>query len=114
MLTDALNEAKDNTKHLAALGHFFEPLYSGNVAQMLDCLPGACLQGRLAHKRPRYRGTSLMRNTDARPDARLSSRCVLSTVAYVNRVSTFALGRSTFGFCLGGQRSLSSNRLRYP
>jgi len=41
MLTDALNEAKDNTKHLAALGHFFEPLYSGNVAQMLDCLPGA-------------------------------------------------------------------------
>ena len=82
-LADALHEAEENAKHLAELELFFEPLYTGSAAQMLDAAPGLFAGVRML-------ATSTRHYSTARALARLVGR-VAAQVAAPARVG----GRGT-------------------
>ena len=79
-LTDATNEARDNTKYLTALEKFLEPLALGSPSQMADCLPGFLSNVKMMHTMSRYycseeRLTTLL--------CKLTNQLVVRCVAYL-------------------------------
>lgn len=58
LLTDKLNEAKDNVKYLTTLEKFIEPLHSGTPQQIIDTLPALMNAIKMIHTIARFYNTS--------------------------------------------------------
>lgn len=58
LLTDKLNEAKDNVKYLTTLEKFIEPLYKGNPQQIIDTLPALMNAIKMIHTIARFYNTA--------------------------------------------------------
>lgn len=58
LLTDKLNEAKDNVKYLTTLEKFIEPLYKGNSQQIIDTLPALMNAIKMIHTIARFYNTA--------------------------------------------------------
>ena len=54
LLTDKLNEAKDNVKYLTTLEKFIEPLYTGTPQQIIDTLPALMNAIKMIHTIARF------------------------------------------------------------
>jgi dynein heavy chain len=58
LLTDKLNEAKDNVKYLSTLEKFIEPLYEGSPDSIKDTLPALMNSIKMIHTIARYYNTN--------------------------------------------------------
>lgn len=58
LLTDKLNEAKDNVKYLTTLEKFIEPLYNGTPQQIIDTLPALMNAIKMIHTIARFYNTT--------------------------------------------------------
>ncbi|KAL7690391.1 putative AAA+ ATPase domain, dynein heavy chain region D6 P-loop domain-containing protein [Plasmopara halstedii] len=58
IITEALNEAKDNVKYLATLERFIEPLYTGTPSSVVDALPALLNSVKMIHTIARYYNTT--------------------------------------------------------
>jgi dynein heavy chain len=58
LLTDKLNEAKDNVKYLTTLEKFVEPLYNGSPQQIIDTLPALMNAIKMIHSIARFFNTT--------------------------------------------------------
>jgi len=58
MLTDKLNEAKDNFKYLSTLEKFIEPLYDGTPEQIMETLPALMNTIKMIHTIARFYNTA--------------------------------------------------------
>ena len=58
MLTDKLNEAKDNFKYLSTLEKFIEPLYHGTPEQIMETLPALMNTIKMIHTIARFYNTA--------------------------------------------------------
>lgn len=58
LLTDKLNEAKDNVKYLTTLEKFVEPLYNGTPQQIIDTLPALMNAIKMIHTIARFFNTT--------------------------------------------------------
>ncbi|KAL4479549.1 hypothetical protein ABPG72_018535, partial [Tetrahymena utriculariae] len=58
LLTDKLNEAKDNVKYLTTLEKFIEPLYNGSSQHVIDALPSLMNAIKMVHSIAKYYNTS--------------------------------------------------------
>lgn len=58
LLTDKLNEAKDNVKYLTTLEKFVEPLYNGTPQQIMDTLPALMNAIKMIHTIARFFNTT--------------------------------------------------------
>lgn len=58
LLTDKLNEAKDNVKYLTTLEKFIEPLYHGTPQQIIDTLPALMNAIKMIHTIARFYNTT--------------------------------------------------------
>jgi dynein heavy chain len=58
LLTDQLNEAKDNVKYLTTLEKFIEPLYNGTAQQIIDTLPALMNAIKMIHTIARFYNTA--------------------------------------------------------
>jgi len=58
LLTDKLNEAKDNVKYLTTLEKFIEPLYKGTPQQIIDALPALMNVIKMIHTIARFYNTA--------------------------------------------------------
>ena len=58
LLTDKLNEAKDNVKYLTTLEKFVEPLYNGTSQQIIDTLPALMNAIKMIHTIARFFNTN--------------------------------------------------------
>lgn len=58
MLTDKLNEAKDNFKYLSTLEKFIEPLYNGTPEQIIETLPALMNTIKMIHTIARFYNTA--------------------------------------------------------
>lgn len=58
LITDKINEAKDNIKYLATLDKFIEPLYNGTPEDIIETLPALMNAIKMIHTISRYYNTS--------------------------------------------------------
>lgn len=58
ILTEKINEAKDNVKYLTTLEKFIEPLYTGSPEQIIETLPALMNAIKMIHTISRYYNTS--------------------------------------------------------
>lgn len=61
LLTDKLNEAKDNVKYLTTLEKFIDPLYNesnNSIQQIIDTLPALLNAIKMIHTIARFYNTS--------------------------------------------------------
>lgn len=58
LLTDKLNEAKDNVKYLTTLEKFIEPLKDGTPQQIIDTLPALMNAIKMIHTIARFYNTA--------------------------------------------------------
>jgi dynein heavy chain len=58
LITDKINEAKDNIKYLNTLEKFIEPLYSGTPEEIIETLPALMNAIKMIHTISRYYNTS--------------------------------------------------------
>jgi len=58
LLTDKLNEAKDNVKYLSTLEKFLDPLYNGTPQQIIDTLPALMNAIKMIHTIARFYNTA--------------------------------------------------------
>lgn len=58
LLTDKLNEAKDNVKYLTTLEKFIEPLYHGTPQQIIETLPALMNAIKMIHTIARFYNTT--------------------------------------------------------
>ncbi|KAL4465245.1 hypothetical protein ABPG74_001959 [Tetrahymena malaccensis] len=58
LLTDRLNEAKDNVKYLTTLEKYIDPLYNGGPQQIIDTLPALMNAIKMIHTTAKYYNTS--------------------------------------------------------
>lgn len=58
LITESLNEAKDNVKYLSALEKYTEPLYTGTPAMIIESLPALMNNAKMMLTIARYYGTS--------------------------------------------------------
>jgi len=58
LLTDKLNEAKDNVKYLTTLEKFIDPLYNGQPQQIIDTLPALMNAIKMIHTIARFYNTA--------------------------------------------------------
>lgn len=58
ILTDWLNEAKDNVKYLSTLDKFIEPLYTGTPEDIIETLPALMNAIKMIHTISWYYNTS--------------------------------------------------------
>lgn len=58
LLTDKLNEAKDNVKYLTTLEKFVDPLYNGTPQQIIDTLPALMNAIKMIHTIARFFNTT--------------------------------------------------------
>lgn len=58
LLTDKLNEAKDNVKYLSTLEKFLEPIYEGTAQQIIDTLPALMNAIKMIHTIARFYNTN--------------------------------------------------------
>ena len=57
LITDALNESKDNVKYLSTLDKYIEPLYSATPPDVIESLSGLLNNLRMMHSIARYYAT---------------------------------------------------------
>ena len=58
LITDSLNEARDNVKYLSALERYTEALYSGTPASIIEALPALIHNMKVIHTISRFYGTN--------------------------------------------------------
>ena len=58
ILTDKINEAKDNVKYLSTLEKFIEPLYTGTPDEIIETLPALMNAIKMIHTISRHYNTS--------------------------------------------------------
>ena len=58
LISDKINEAKDNIKYLNTLEKFIEPLYSGTPEEIIETLPALMNAIKMIHTISRYYNTS--------------------------------------------------------
>jgi dynein heavy chain len=58
LISDKINEAKDNIKYLNTLEKFIEPLYSGTPDEIIETLPALMNAIKMIHTISRYYNTS--------------------------------------------------------
>ncbi len=63
LITESLNEAKDNVKYLSALEKYTEPLYTGTPATIIEALPALMNNTKMMLTIARYYGTSARMTT---------------------------------------------------
>lgn len=58
VLTEAMNETKDNVKYLSTLDALIEPLYTGTPASVMESLPAMVNNIKMIYTLARYYNTS--------------------------------------------------------